>query len=222
MADVAALLSSVRAKLVGLAGCRDEPQAQFADIDQEHGRLAAAVSELEKSLQDRQGSPAVEVERGSRRLGDEIAGPAFGSGSFACRYHRRSLRGRSERRCWSPFPSRSVVQGRVTRQGVRHCPLAVPPRRRFRLGWSPIRPPTGPRCWMRWQPRRPVLVQRWSSGSCSPGQALHRAGPAESAVDTAITGLKKTGVLERRADGALVVAPAAEVPPPGGASADGS
>ena len=72
MRDLAAVLSSVRAKQEVLASRRDQLESQLAEVDREQGRLAAAVSVMEEHLRARSGSPASEQRASGPRLVDQI------------------------------------------------------------------------------------------------------------------------------------------------------
>ena len=119
MADLASVLSSVHDQLEVLANRRGELQAQLAEVDREHGRLAAAISVMEEHLKKRPGSSATDRVAAPGRLADQIFDELCGlAGQDPCRFAARLSAARCQREhlrvgawplCASVVPSSSAV-----------------------------------------------------------------------------------------------------------------
>ncbi len=267
MRDLAAVLSSVRAKQEVLASRRDQLESQLAEVDREQGRLAAAVSVMEEHLRARSGSPASEQRASGPRLVDQIldelarspgqtradllrvfadrnANTVSAAVARLCKrgavvnnagHYSRAVQGPEQDASGSPADvdsSRSdleqrpsddaalphevdradsgsvragpVSDARVTASSSAPHPSGSGKNTKRARVWDAVA--TSAVC------TRPALVEFFAP-----------RGLTEDAVDTALAGLKKRGVIEQRADGVLVaLSPSGDSPTAAGVSPPGS
>lgn len=266
MRDLAAVLSSVRAKQEVLASRRAELESQLAEVDREQGRLAAAVSVMEEHRRARSGSPPSEQRAGGPRLVNQILDELARSPGQTRADLLRVFASRNPNTV-SAAVARLCKRGAVVNNAGHYCVVQGPEQDAPR---SPADVDSS-RSDLEQRPSDdaalPHEVDRADSGSVRAGpvsdarvtassSAPHPSGsgkntkrarvwdavatsavctrPAlveffaprgltEDAVDTALAGLKKRGVIEQRADGVLVaLSPSGDSPTAAGVSPPGS